>query len=74
MSYADNFCKQLDPDQAQQNIGPGHTFVHSKKKEKEQTNKTVVKIHKKSLIYLLGGETANHVYFMQHMLVPVLAP
>ena len=23
----------------------------------------------KSLIYLLGGETANHINFMQHMLV-----
>ena len=31
-------------------------------------NKTVVYIHE-SLIYLLGGETANHVNFMHSMLV-----
>ena len=31
-------------------------------------NKTVVKNHE-SLIYLVGGKTANHVNFMQHMLV-----
>ena len=37
-----------------------------------KTNKTkqnCCKSPSKSLIYLLGGETANHVNFMQHMLV-----
>ena len=29
--------------------------------EQTKQNKTVVKVH-----YLLGGETANHVNFMQH--------
>ena len=34
-----------------------------------QTPTMGVTINKKSLIYLLGGEIANHVNFMQNMLV-----
>ena len=43
-------------------------FKQRKISNKTKQNKTVVKIHE-CLIYLLGGETANHVNFMQHMLV-----
>ena len=43
-------------------------FIQIKINEQTKHNKTVVKIHE-SLVYLLGFETANHVNFMQHMLV-----
>ena len=35
----------------------------------KQTKQNCYKNSWKSLVYLLGGETANHVNFMQHMLV-----
>ena len=40
-------------------------FTQSKKNEETEQTKRLFK----SLIYLLGGEAANHVNFMQHMLV-----
>ena len=43
-------------------------FIQTKINEQTTHNKTVVKI-RESLVYLLRGETANHVNFMQHMLV-----
>ena len=43
-------------------------FIQTKINKQTKQNKTVVKIMK-VLNYLLGGETANHVNFMQHMLV-----
>ena len=43
-------------------------FIQTKINEQTQHNKTVVKISWKSLVYLLGCETAN-VKFMQLMLV-----
>ena len=39
-------------------------FIQAKINKQTKQNKTV-----KSLIYLLEGETANYVNFMQHMLV-----
>ena len=44
-----------------QSVYSNKDYKHSKQ------NKTVVGIHES--LYLLGGETANHVNFMQHMLV-----
>ena len=41
-------------------------FIQIKINEQIKQNKTVVKFMK---VYLLGCETANHVNFMQHMLV-----
>ena len=43
--------------------------IQTKINKQTKQNKTIVKVHKKSLIYLLGGKTVNLVNFMQHMLV-----
>ena len=42
-------------------------FIQTKKQNKH--NKNDVKIHIKSLTYMLGGETANCVNFMQPLLI-----
>ena len=42
-------------------------FIQTKKISKQ--NKTVFKIHKKSLVYLLGGETATRVNLIQSTLL-----
>ena len=42
-------------------------FFFSVKQSKINTIKTDVKIHLESSLYLFGGETANHVDFMQYM-------
>ena len=45
-------------------------LLKERKMNKQNKNKTVVKLHeRKPLTYLLGGETATHVNFMQHVLV-----
>ena len=41
-------------------------FIQTKKNKQ---NTTVFKIHKESLIILLGNETAKDANFMQHMLI-----
>ena len=46
------------------------TICLFKQRQISKQNKTEVKIH--FLIYLLGGKTANHVNFMQHMLVSLI--
>ena len=43
--------------------------VFIKTKKNEQIDKTVVKIHEQSLVYLVGDKTANHVNFMLPMLI-----
>ena len=48
-------------------INPCLYFVYIQTMNEQ--NITVVKIHSKSLIYLFGGEIANHANFMQPMLI-----
>ena len=45
------------------------TLFLFKQRKMNKQNRTVVKILKQSLIYPLGDEKANHVNFMQPMLI-----
>ena len=64
MKYNQNL---LDMQHVNYEIKTFYLFIQTK--ENYQTNKTAVKIHLKSIFYLLGGKTANHVNFMLPMLI-----